>query len=114
MNIVEELRSTADLRRVQRQMRRRAARLMIGRREVVITRAGGMYRARLAGGKDAVLGDSPEQCLQRLRTLLASKPVRCGPKHCDQVAERKERQAERAIEKAAKRDYKFDPKRYRA
>jgi hypothetical protein len=94
------LTSTKDFRDLNRLFRRRAAKLKIGNSEVHITRAGALHRARLAGHPDSVLAATPEEAVQRLRTLLASKPAHCGLKHADRDAERKERQAERDVERA--------------
>jgi hypothetical protein len=87
---VEELKSTVDLKRVQKQMRRRVVKLKLEGSEVQITYTGGMFKARLAGASDAAFGQTPSEATQRLSKIEAMKSV-CLPKQCDVAADRAER-----------------------
>ena len=97
---VEELRSTADFRRVNKQMRRRVVKLTFGNSVVHVTRAGGMFKARFAGGKDSTFGADSAQALQRLQRLPLMVAANVRFKACDIEADRRERALERALERA--------------
>ncbi len=107
--LVEYLESTADLRRVQKQMRRRVVKLKFEGSEVQVTFIGGCYRARMSGSNIVAFGENPSEALQRLSKLEVMRSV-CIPKSCDVYADRTERAEERAAAKAAKRSVRFDPK----
>ena len=66
---VSELESTAGLRRVNKQMRRRVVKLKFGESKVQITFAGGMYKARYEGEPDVAFGIDPGQARTRLRSI---------------------------------------------
>ena len=111
---VEELRSTDDLRRVNRQMRRRVVKLKFKHHSVVINFAGGLFRARFAGSPDVAFGSDEQQAVQRLRKLLNMLRSTSGiPKACDLAADRAEQFAERYTVKRVKSSLRFNPKRGR-
>jgi len=87
---VEFLKSTADLRRVQKQMRRRVVKLKCEDSELQVTFIGGCYRARMAGSNVVAFGETPSEATQRLAKLEAMKSI-CIPKHSDVAADRMER-----------------------
>lgn len=99
---VEFLTSTADLRRVQKQMRRRVVRMKFEDHDVQVTCCSGIFKARFAGGADVGFGETPSEATQRLHKL--PNMVRfVSIKSCDVYADRVEAAAERAAAKAAKR-----------
>jgi len=97
---VELLTSTSDLRRVQKQMRRRLVKLLFEGREVLMASTGGVYRARFAGGRDRAFGANPSEALQRLQRLPLMVAANVRFKACDIEADRRERALERALERA--------------
>jgi hypothetical protein len=106
--IIEFLESTADLRRVQKQMRRRVVKLHVAGRAVQVTRCGCLYRARLSGHPDSVLASTPAEAKQRLSKLLTMGRVTM--KTCDAAAEKVERRAKHVAAKAAKNSVKYSPR----
>jgi len=108
---VELLKSTADLRRVQTQMRRRVVAHQFKTHQVQVTNCGTHYRARFAGGADATFGTDPQQAVQRLHKLPNMVRSVCAPKKCDLALERAEQRAERAVSKFVKSVKRFAPKR---
>jgi hypothetical protein len=109
--IAEYLESTYDLRRVQRQMRRRLVKLKVEASAVQVTCVGGFFRARLPGGNVVAFGETPPEATQRLTKLLAMMSV-CVPKDVDKALDRAERRAERGI--SEKQIRKFNPRGNRA
>jgi hypothetical protein len=108
--LVEFMKSTADLRRVQTQMRRREVTLRFESSVVHVTYIGGCYRARIAGSNIVGFGEAPSEANQRLRKLSEMRSL-FATKQCDKDADRAEREADRAQRQAAKRSARFDPKR---
>jgi hypothetical protein len=87
---VSELKSTADLRKVQKQMRRRIVVLKFEDSEAVITYIGGIHRARMAGSNVVAFGETPTEAKQRLTKLEEMRSV-CIPKWCDVQLDRAEK-----------------------
>jgi hypothetical protein len=92
---VEYLKSTDDLRRVQRQMHKRIARMKVEDSEVYVSCAGGLFKARLSGSNIVAFGETASEAKQRLTKLLAMQSV-CIPQFCDQALDRAERRGNRA------------------
>jgi hypothetical protein len=105
--LVEELHSTADLRRVVKQMRRRVVRLHCEERNVQVTYCAGVFKARLAGGRDVAFGETPSEVTQRLPKLLN---IVCVIKPYDKAFDRAEARAARTGQKAARRSVRYAPK----
>jgi hypothetical protein len=110
---VEFLSSTADLRRVQRQLRRRYVKLKCHNSEVQVTFVGGLHQARMAGSNVVAFGETPSEAKQKLTKLQSMQSV-CVPKHEDVAADRAERRAERAATISEKQIRKFNPRGNRA
>jgi hypothetical protein len=108
--MIAELKSTADLRRVQTQMRRREVTLRFEDSVLHVTHIGGIYRARLSGKNVVAFGENPSEAEQRLRKLEQMRSVFIA-KHCDALADRKEQRTERAVSKFVKSVKRFAPKR---
>lgn len=106
---VELIKSTADLRRVQQQMRRRFVKLKVDDSAVSVTKCGSLFRARLEGHPDSVFGPSPGLAKQQLSKLLTMGDA-VIPKASDVELDKTERVAERAAKRAAKNSIKFNPK----
>lgn len=85
--MLAELKSTADLRKMQKHQRRSYVKLKCEESEVVVTCVGGFYRARLKGHADSVIASTPSEAKQRLTKLLTLGSV-VIPKSCDVAAER--------------------------
>lgn len=66
----EVIPSTNELRKVQKESRRRYQTLKAETATVQISRAGGLYRARFVGEKDSAFGIDPQQAAQRLRHFV--------------------------------------------
>jgi hypothetical protein len=62
--------STNELRKAQKELRRRYQTLKAEKATVQISRAGGLYRARFVGEKDNAFGIDPQQAEQRLRHFV--------------------------------------------
>lgn len=110
--MIAELKSTADLRRVQTQMRRREVTLRFEDSVLHLTYIGGIYRARLSGKSAVAFGENPSEAEQRLRKLEQMRSV-VIPKHSDALADRKEQRADRTAAQASKRSLKFEPRGHR-
>ena len=108
---VSEITSTADLRRMQKQLRRRVLRHKFATSTVLVVRAGGYFKARYKGQSDVAFGVDEQQAVQRLQKLPNMVRAVCLPKRCDVAADRAERRAEAAASKAVRKSVKFDPKR---
>jgi hypothetical protein len=87
---VDFLESTADFRRVNKQMRRRVVKLKNEKSAAQITFTGGIFKARFEGGSDVAFGEDPQQATQRLHKLPNMVRGR-GAKDCDRAADRAER-----------------------
>ena len=105
--LAEYLESTADFRRVQKQMRRRVVRLHCEERNVQVTYCAGVFKARLAGGRDVAWGETPTEVTQRLPKLLN---IVCVIKPYDKALDRADARAARTGDKAARRSVRFAPK----
>jgi hypothetical protein len=98
MNL-DYLTSTADFRRVNKQLRRRVLKRKFETHHVQITFVGGLFKARYNGQSDVAFSDNEHQAVQRLHKL--PNMVRfCVVKECDKEADRRERAVERALERA--------------
>jgi hypothetical protein len=89
-----ELKSTADLKRVQKQLRRREMKRKFDTNPITVTFVAGRYRAAYKGSAVAAFGETSQEALQRLNKLGLIRSV--IPKHCDVQADREERAAAHA------------------
>ena len=88
---LEELNSTADLRRVQKQLRRRVLNRTFETHSVQVTFVGGLFQARYKGQSDVAFGDDEQQAVQRLHKLPNMLRSVCVIKPCDSAADRTEK-----------------------
>ncbi len=107
---VSELKSTDDLRKVNKQLRRRMVVTKANPLSAQIVYTAGVYKARYQGQPDVAFGIDKQQALQRLHKLPNMIRV-VIPYFDDREAERKEWLAECAAARAAKNSRNFDPKR---
>ena len=105
---VEMLNSTADLRKVQKQMRRRVVKLKFEDSEVQARNVAGIVKARLAGTDIAAFGETPLEAQQKL-TKLHAMSGEFIPKFCDRQADREEWIAERALTRSLYKSRKYNP-----
>jgi hypothetical protein len=107
MQNVEMLNSTADLRKVQRQMRRRVVKLKFDDSEVQARYVAGIVKARLAGTDVVAFGENPLEAQQKL-TKLHAMGGEFRAKHCDRLADREEWLAERALARSIYKSRNFN------
>jgi hypothetical protein len=81
-------------------MRRRYVSLKYKDSVVQVICRGGMFKARFAGGTDVAFGVDEQQAVQRLHKLPNMVRSVCLTKHCDVAADRAERRAESAVQRA--------------